>query len=78
MYKKEDNRSLVELYQYYGEHHEDSLMYPLLNFVANYNLSQFFFDLSNRNFMQDAQGNIVMVDPIVDSEIFDLIQDSKK
>lgn len=78
MYKVENNEALVEIYQYYGENLEDSLLYPLLNFVANYKLSQFFFDLLNRNFMQDAQGDIVIIDPIVDADVYNLIMDSKK
>lgn len=70
--------ALHDLYNHYTEHLEDSLLYSLIEFVSNYDTTQFIFDMLQRNFMQDAQGDIVLVDPIVDRGVYNLIMDSKK
>lgn len=57
-----------------SEHHFKKLM----NFLADYDSNQYYFDLGTRNFMQTADGKIVVSDPIVSSEIIDAIRDHKR
>jgi hypothetical protein len=47
-------------------------MEQLLDFLSNYYEDQYGWDLGVRNIMQDANGDLVLLDPIVDKEIIDI------
>lgn len=49
-----------------------------VGFIMNYDERQFYFDLHRRNFMQNANGDIIVTDPIVDKEIVDLFMKDKQ
>jgi hypothetical protein len=69
---------MVDIYNHYAEEHPESLLLPMLEFAANYDESQYYDDLGIRNFMETADGHIVVLDPLVDKELVDMINDSKK
>jgi hypothetical protein len=73
-YGKRDPHEYVfdELRKYFTKD-EDHILAPLFNFLADYDAKTFYFDLGIRNFMQDADGKLVVSDPIVLAEIVDLI-----
>jgi hypothetical protein len=76
-YKQRGN-AMVDIYNHYAEEHPESLLLPMLEFAANYDESQYYDDLGIRNFMETADGHIVVLDPLVDKELVDMINDSKK
>jgi hypothetical protein len=47
----------------------------LMEFLANYDEKQYSWDLGFRNMMQTATGELVILDPVVDSEIIDIYYD---
>jgi hypothetical protein len=57
---------------------EEHVLAPLFSFLANYDVNQYYFDLSLRNFMQTADGKLVVSDPVVMSDIMDLIAEHHK
>lgn len=62
---------LSELIEYYEEkrHDEHSIVYTLFNFLSDYYPTQWNWDLARRQFAQDANKNLILVDPIVASEL---------
>ena len=79
---KNDHRQrgliLQDVYAYYVDNLPDSLLLPMLEFVINYDENQYYMDLGVRNFMETGDGNIVVLDPMADKELVDMITDSKK
>ena len=67
--KEEELRALREHFT----KNENHVLAPLFNFLGNYDARHFAYDLDLRNFMQDANGKLVVSDPIVMAEILDLI-----
>ena len=57
---------------YYAETHPDSKIGPFLTWLLDYSPSQYILDLGSRQFKQTADGDIVLLDPIVDKELVDL------
>ena len=55
--------------QDYMEKYPNGLFVQLFDHLSNYDMSTVSPDLLMRNFMQDAQGHIILIDPIVDQEI---------
>ena len=49
-----------------------------MEFALNYDESQYVFDIHMANFMEDKDGNIVLIDPLVDKEMLNLIHGSSK
>lgn len=47
-----------------------------LDWVGNYDEKQFILDLHSGNIMQDQNGHLVLVDPVVDREFHDILQKS--
>jgi hypothetical protein len=68
-YRRQDD------YNKYLEAHPDGLFVQLVEFLQNYDIKQYGMDFLTRNFMQDAEGNIVLIDPIVSKEIVDALHD---
>jgi hypothetical protein len=58
----------------YLEKHPDGLFAQLIEFLLNYDESQYSIDFLMRNFLQDAQGNIVLIDPIVSRDLVDILR----
>lgn len=63
----------TEILNYYYDNYPDSILIDVLEWFGNYDISQFHFDLLPRNFMQNREGNIIPVDPVVSTEIYNLI-----
>lgn len=57
------------------DEHPDSILVPILEFMMNYD--NVGFDVAFRNTMQDAQGNIVFIDPLVDGELLSYLRGYK-
>ena len=62
--------NLDKMMYYYEENGmENSLIYHLLNFLTNYYHDQWNWDIARRQFAQDADGNLILLDPIVSAEV---------
>lgn len=57
----------------YAEQHPDSHVLPLLEWLMNYDPDQFYMDMGARQFKQTANGDLVLLDPIVSKELLDLL-----
>lgn len=55
------------------KHGEEHIFSEMISVMSNYDFSQFNFDLGIRNLMQDKEGRIVVVDPIISQELLDTI-----
>ena len=53
----------------YDDEHPDSLLAPLFYWLLNYDPSQYHLDLGQRQFLETMDGEIVLVDPVVSSEL---------
>jgi len=62
----------------YLEKHPDGLFAQLVEFLLNYDESQYGVDFLMRNLMQDADGNIVLMDLIVSKDLVDLLHAASK
>lgn len=63
--------------EHFEEHHPDSEILGVLNWAGNYDTTQYDFDFLMRNFMQDASGKIIAVDPVVSRELAKFLNDMK-
>lgn len=63
-------QNLDKMMSFYEENKkEDSLIYRLLEFLLNYYHDQWHWDIAKRQFAQDAEGNLILLDPIVCSKV---------
>ena len=51
------------------------MVLPLLEWLINYDPEQFYMDMGARQFKQTLDGDIVLLDPVVSSELLDLFRD---
>jgi len=72
---KHNLQDILTFYEH--DNKEESLIYSLLEFLQNYSTAQWNWDLARRQFAQDKKGNIVLVDPIVDTELVKKMHDDK-
>lgn len=75
---KMNQRDMMDFIREYQSTYPDGMFNSLLNHLGNYDISQFIPDLHSGNFMMDSGGNIVMIDPIVDREIYDIVMKMKE
>lgn len=66
-YGNDDRRA--DKFNDYLESHPDGMFARLIEFLGNYDTSQYGVDFLMRNFMQDQSGNIVLIDPIASREV---------
>ena len=59
---------------YYLETHPDSKIGPFLDWLLNYDPRQYRLDIGSRQFKQTANGDIVLLDPVVDNELMQLFK----
>lgn len=61
----------VDKLQYFYEQNgmEKSILMPLFTFLLDYYPEQWAWDIARRQFAQDADGNLILLDPIVDAEL---------
>ena len=59
----------------YEQQHPHSVVLPLLEWLINYDPEQFYMDMGARQFKQTLDGDIVLLDPVVSSELLDLFRD---
>lgn len=57
----------------YHDRYPHSKLLPLLEWLMNYDPAQFYLDLGARQFKQTAHGDLVLLDPVVSSELLDLL-----
>ena len=69
---KNPHQLLTKLADYYEEQHPNSVISSLLQWLMNYDPSQYEFDLGTRQFKQTIKNEIVLLDPIVSSELMTL------
>jgi len=62
----------------YASAHPDSHVLPLLEWLMNYDPDQFYMDMGARQFKQTANGDLVLLDPIVSKELLDLLRKKSK
>lgn len=63
---------IAEVVDAYHAQYPNSIMLPLLEWLMNYDPDQFHMDLGIRQFKQTAHGDIVLLDPVVSSELMSL------
>lgn len=61
--------------QKYTAEHPDGIFASLVNFLSDYDEKQYKEDFLTRNFMQTPDGEIILVDPIIDRELLDELVD---
>ncbi len=76
IYRRTENVN-IELTNIYQEKYPDSILLPALEFMTNYGGSAM-QDFLMRNFLQDSDGNIVLIDLLISTDIYELIQNNKK
>ncbi len=70
---------LNELIEYYDTNDmEASYVRAVIDFLRNYNPDQFQFDIAKRQFAQDKDGNIILIDPIVSADLIKIMQQPSK
>lgn len=70
---KVDRYKLInKLASEYEDNYPTSIIAPLIQFLFNYDPKQYKFDIDSRQFKQTAEGNIVLLDPIIDRELWNL------
>lgn len=72
------NRDTQRKFNDYLEKHPEGLFARLIEFIQNYDINQYGIDFLMRNFMQDGEGKIVLVDPIVSKEIVDALHSLRR
>lgn len=71
-YRLDKAKYLNFVLEKYEEEHPNSMMLPLFRFLMDYNFDQYVLDLGARQFKQTVDGKIVLLDPIVDTDLMDL------
>lgn len=66
-------RNMYDKLRVYLDTHPEGLFARLVEFLQNYDKKQYHVDFLMRNFMQRANGEVVLIDPIVSSEIIDAL-----
>jgi len=72
--KKQDS---MQKFEEYLEKHPNGLFKELVEFLQNYEPEQYQVDFLTKNFMQDKNGKIILIDPIVSTEIMDALKNIK-
>lgn len=67
-------QSLVSMIDLYHKEHPQSQVLALLEWLLNYDVNQFQWDLGPRQFKQTVSGDLVLLDPVVSSELMDLFK----
>lgn len=67
-------QGLVKMIDVYHQDHPQSQVLGLLEWLLNYDPDQFEWDLGPRQFKQTASGELVLLDPVVSSELMDLFK----
>jgi hypothetical protein len=71
--KKDWSTSINRMIERYEEENPHSEVLPLLQWLMNYEADQITLDMGARQFKQTADGRLVLLDPIVSQELFDII-----
>lgn len=71
---KSKQDKLLSMLEQYEENHPDSIIIPFITWLLDYDSSQYFLDMGARQFKQTANGEIVLLDPVIDSELYDLLK----
>jgi hypothetical protein len=72
--EKSELRRKIKILNLYLERHQNGLFRKLALFLKNYEPDQFSLDLHMKNFLQDSDGKIVIVDPIISEDLLKIIQ----
>lgn len=71
--EKSEARKSMKMLAIYMERHQNGLFKDLIDFLHNYDMSQYKLDLHMGNFVQDADGKIIIIDPIIDRELWNIL-----
>lgn len=63
------NPKQMDILNKYLDKHPEGMFAQLVEFLQNYDDNQYHTDFLMRNFMQAADGNIILIDPIVSAEL---------
>lgn len=75
MWKYDVINNFYEYFEEWDQNNADPhVLQQLIDFIANYDPEQYEWDVRQGNFMQDAEGNIVVLDPIASKEILDVFR----
>jgi hypothetical protein len=66
------SQKLSQVVEEYHAQHPHSVVLPLMEWLMNYDPQQFYMDMGARQFKQTLDGDIVLLDPVVSSELLDL------
>lgn len=65
-------------FEYFDEYEQtaqqEHTLTQLIGFLSNYDVDQYVWDLRQGNFMQTKDGELVILDPVVDKEILDIFR----
>ena len=64
---REEVDKLMSYYSDKGK--EDSVLFHLFDFLINYNADQWAWDIARRQFAQDADGNLILLDPVIEATL---------
>jgi hypothetical protein len=66
-------QALNQAISIYESENPHSPIAPFLNWLTNYDQSQVVLDMGPRQFKQTYDGNLVLLDPVVSKELYDLL-----
>jgi hypothetical protein len=66
-------KGLTQAIDIYDRENPHSPIAPFLQWLTNYHPEQITIDLGTRQFKQTRKGDLVLLDPVVSSELFDLL-----
>jgi hypothetical protein len=73
-YARDYPTRLQDAARHYEKKHPNSKIVPFLEWLLNYDPSQYSLDIGARQFKQTAHGEIVLLDPVVDRELLNIIR----
>jgi hypothetical protein len=69
---------LSKIIQDFSQLYPHSQILPFLEWIINYDPKHFFLDIGPRQFKQTSKGKIVLLDPVVAADLFNLLQTKGK
>jgi hypothetical protein len=64
--------AVQDTYQHFSEQ-ENHILYNFWNFIVNYDTNQYFMDFGQRQFLQTVEGQVVLIDPVAQRDIIEML-----
>lgn len=64
--------AVQDAYQHFSEQ-ENHILYNFWNFIINYDTNQYMMDFGQRQFLQTVEGQVVLIDPIAQKDIIEML-----